>query len=128
VSEAHVIDAVDEPLLNGSYSADRIGDAGVVRPPLVWRGSRWVCTGIAGGGPKARIYWAYRLLRPAEFAGPATTYRERTKDGSRAEAARSDPMGFYHGMTVKSGGQEFVICGPEVTFTVGAEVEQLVLL
>jgi hypothetical protein len=30
------------------------------------------------------------------------------------EVARSDPNGFYDQMTVKHGGQEFVLCGSKV--------------
>jgi hypothetical protein len=36
-----------------------------------------------------------------------------------AEAARNDPNGFYHGMTVKQGQETFVLSGPPVVFVVG---------
>ena len=51
------------------------------------------------------------------------SYGEKTAD---ADAARADPNGFYHGMSVKHAGQILVLCGPPVTFVPG-ETEQLAL-
>jgi hypothetical protein len=46
--------------------------------------------------------------------GTPTNYRDKTGTAEGAEAARNDPNGFYDRMTVKHGGQQFVLCGPEV--------------
>lgn len=97
-----------------SYSADRIGEAGCIRRPFEMDGSLWVCIGMSAGGQgsagRYRSIRIYRLTPAAKFVDAATTYREKTMD---CEAARNDPNGFYHGITVKSGGQTFVLTGPE---------------
>jgi hypothetical protein len=48
------------------------------------------------------------------FNGTPTTYHDKSGTSECAEAARNDPNGFYDRMTVKHGGQQFVLCGPEV--------------
>jgi hypothetical protein len=53
----------------------------------------------------------------AEFDGEPTTYREKisvVREGDRyaGDYARNDPNGFYHGMTVTSGGSKCVLVGP----------------
>jgi hypothetical protein len=53
------------------------------------------------------------------FNGTPTNYRDKTGTSECAEAARNDPNGFYDRMTVKHGGQEFVLCGPEVQIVAG---------
>jgi hypothetical protein len=58
----------------------------------------------------------YRIVHPQAFAGQAVTYREKTLDG---DAARADPNGFYHGMSVKHGGGAMVLCGPPATLVRG---------
>lgn len=105
-----------------SYSADRIGMAEPVRKPFAWNGGLWVCTGIThrSGAISAE---AYRLTHPQVFDGTAVTYAEKTFDG---DAARADPLGFYHGMSVTHAGAAFVLTGPPVTFVPG-ETAQLAL-
>ncbi len=108
----------------GSYSADRIGMDQPIRRPFTWRGSRWITTGLRRMGG---IGWdtakVYRLVDPSVFAGEPTTYREKTRD---AEAARNDPLGFYHGMAVEYGGAKLILCGPPVLLT-PSSAEQLEL-
>ena len=100
-----------------SYSADRISEEKPIRKPFQWEGSLWVCTGSAGRGCGVQDYaHAYRLLPEKRFDGEATTYRARTAGEKLCEAARNDPMGFYHGVAVRHKGQRFVLCGPESTF------------
>jgi len=53
------------------------------------------------------------------FSGTPTNYRDKTGAAEGAAAARNDPNGFYDHMTVKHGGQEFVLCGPEVEIVAG---------
>jgi len=57
------------------------------------------------------------------FDGKPMTYAARVRNG---DAARADANGFYHGMLVKHGGAEFVLCGPPVMFAPG-QSEQLSL-
>lgn len=108
--------------INASYSADRIGMGQPVRKPFSWNGGTWVCVGnvYRGGCQSAE---AYRLVDPRLFDGPTFTYAEKVADG---EAARADPNGFYHGMTVKHADAPLVLCGPPVSFTPG-QSEQLSL-
>lgn len=105
-----------------AYSADRIGLGQPVRKPFAWRGGVWVCTGITHlrGEISAECY---RLVPLRFFEGAVCRYRDRCEDG---DAARNDPFGFYHGMIVSHGGQDFVLCGPPETFQPG-EAEQLAL-
>ncbi len=108
-------DYVGEGDIQGSYSADRIGMGQPIRRPFKWRGGLWVCTGSARIASPAGSE-AYRLVDPAAFPGAPTTYSEKTQD---AEAARNDPLGFYHGMTVRSGGKSLILCGPPALFIPG---------
>jgi hypothetical protein len=73
-----------------------------VRKPFSWRGTLWVCVGKShlNGGTAT----AYRLIHPQLFDG---------------DAARADPNGFYHGMSVKHAGRTMALCGPPVTFMPG---------
>jgi hypothetical protein len=72
-------------------------------------GEMWVAIGLSNHGAKA-----YRLCPLRVFYGTPTNYRDKTGTAEGAEAARNDPNGFYDRMTVKHGGQQFVLCGPEV--------------
>ena len=106
-----------------AYSADKIPD-GQIRKPFLWQGQLMT---TVGGGP-GDSWEAYRLVELRLFDGTPTTYNE-----TDFEAARNNPLGFYHGMTVKHGGETYVIVGPEIRF-VGdpklsvQKVEQLSLL
>lgn len=113
---------IGEGDIYASYSAERIGLGEPVRRPFIWRGSSYVCVSMefCGGLQSAS---AYRLCDPRAFDGEAVSYRERCANG---DAARADPMGFYHGMRVRHAGREFVLCGPEVIFVPGKS-EQLAL-
>jgi hypothetical protein len=104
-----------------SYSADRIGTRQPLRGTFPWQGSGWVCTGLYhAGGLSAE---AYRLVDPRAFDGKPLSYSEKVLDG---DAARADPNGFYHGMTVTHRGQTFALCGPPARFEPG-EAAQLSL-
>lgn len=98
-----------------SYSADRIGMGRPLRRPFPWRGGQWVCTGLGPHGTEV-----YRLLDPTAFPGAPTTYPEKTR---HAEAARRDPLGFYHGMVVRHAGRTLVITGPKATLVPGDDPE-----
>jgi hypothetical protein len=94
-----------------SYSADRIGMGEPLRRPFDWKGSLWVC--VSRSDAKAE---AYRLTHPQAFNGVPLTYRTKITDG---DAARKDPNGFYHGMSVSHNGRTFVLCGPHAVLVAG---------
>jgi len=98
-----------------SYSADRIGLGQPLRKPFEWRGSLWVCVGLGYESAEA-----YRLMHPQAFDGAPVTYRAKVADG---EAARKDPNGFYHAMSVSYGGSTFVLCGPPALFVPGESAQ-----
>ncbi len=103
-----------------SYSADRIGMYQPVRAPFPWQGARWVCVSKQwlGGVSSAE---AYRLVDIRVFAEEPSMYADRVANG---DEARSDPNGFYHGVTVTHAGTKYVLCGPPARFEAG-ETEQL---
>ena len=110
---------IGEGDIAASYSADRIGLAQPVRKPFHWQGSLWLCVQMQrrNGVDSAE---AYRLTDPRSFIGQPLTYAAKTAD---ADAARADPEGFYHGMTVRHAGQVLVLCGPPVTFVPGESAQ-----
>lgn len=114
---------IGEGDIAASYSADRIGMGQPVRKPFTWHGVLWVKVGGVHRGKQAIAAEAYRLAHPATFNGQPVTYAEKTRF---CAAARADQNGFYHGMRVKHGAAEFVLCGPPVTFVPG-QTEQLSL-
>lgn len=119
---SHELDRqIGEGDIHASYSADRIGMDQPLRAPFSYKGHRWVCVGF-GTGPVA---WAYRLVPAATFAGTPTTYAHKVEREGGYDA-HSDPMGFYHGMTVRSARQELVLCGPPARFVPG-QISQLSL-
>jgi hypothetical protein len=105
--------------IHRSYSADIIASGQRVRTPFRHSGQSWVCVSIAGSGLTRSGFaelQAYRLTPESLYVGMPTTYRDRTANADAAEAARSDPFGFYHGMSIKHGGEAFVLTGPPVHF------------
>jgi hypothetical protein len=98
-----------------SYSADRICQGDSLRKPFIWKGDLWVCVSIRGRGDGMPIVQAYQLTPAASFPGEATTYGRKVSIDS-GEFARNDPRGFYHGMTVKSAGENMVLTGPPTSF------------
>ncbi len=97
-----------------AYSADLIGMAGRIRRPFTFRSGLWTCVGISN--VDTCMAQVYRLVAVEAFAGTPTTYAVKTRD---ADAARSDPAGFYHGMAVRYGGLTYVITGPPVELVPG---------
>lgn len=113
---------IGEGDISASYSADTIAMAGRIRKPLTWNGGTWVCASMrrTNGETSAECY---QLLHPQVFEGEATTYFDRSV---KNRSSINEALGFYHGMTVKSGGTELVLCGPPRSFVRG-ETEQLSL-
>lgn len=108
-------DHVNEGDIRASYSGDSIAMGQPVRKPFQMDREMWVA--IALRKNEAR---AYRLCPMRIFTGTPTTYRDKSGTAEGAKAARNDPNGFYDRMTVKHGGQEFVLCGPEVQIVAAA--------
>lgn len=102
-------DYVSEGDIPASYSADCIAMGQPVRKPFRMDGEMWVTISLCNHGARA-----YRLCPLRIFSGTPTTYRDKTDSDELADAARNDPNGFYDRMTVRHGGLEFVLCGPEV--------------
>jgi hypothetical protein len=108
---AHVpsLEGVDRIRLAASYGGESIATTSSVKRPHLHDGSLWVYVG--GGRAGSSVF---RLVPVDEFDGTLTTYGQRTGTAEAAEAARNDPMGFYHGMLVKFGRENYVLCGPEI--------------
>jgi hypothetical protein len=106
--------------IHASYSADVIAMQGRVRKPFMWKGELYACTSISGSGltqSGTQEHEAYRIVPVEMFTGTKKTYGEKTHKAEDAEAARNDPNGFYHGMTIKHGAEILVLCGPPIRFT-----------
>jgi hypothetical protein len=113
--------------IHASYSADVIASNRRVRKPFTWNGALYVCTSITGSAltdSGTQEHEAYRIVPVKMFTGTTKTYSEKTVKAEDAEAARNDPNGFYHGMTIKHGGESFVLCGPPVRFTAETSPER----
>jgi hypothetical protein len=104
-------DYMNEGDIPASYSGDSIAMGQPVRKPFRMDGEMWVAIALSNDGARA-----YRLCPLRVFNGTPTTYHDKSGTSECAEAARNDPNGFYDRMTVKHGGQQFVLCGPEVQF------------
>jgi hypothetical protein len=105
--------------ISASYSADRICEGKPIRKPFQWQGNLWVCISSSGRGltiTREHEFHAYRLILRRLFPGEAISYASRSAAVDGGETAREHPMGFYHGIVVKHGGNELVMCGPEATF------------
>jgi hypothetical protein len=59
---------------------------------------------------------AYRLIPLRVLNDAPMSYCEKIATAENAEAARSNPNGFYHRMTVTQGRETFVLSGPPVVF------------
>lgn len=106
---------VGEGDIHASYSADTIASTGKIRKAFRWQAQLMVTVGLSrlGGREEAE---AYHLVPLKAFAGTPTSYAEKIFCDGGAEAARNDPNGFYHGMSVKQGRETFVLSGPPVVF------------
>ena len=105
---------IGEGDISRSYSADKIALQGCVRKPFVYQGVLWVCVGLCNHPFECAK--AYRLTDLDCFDGDPTSYADKIRNSN---AARNDPNGFYHGMTVTHGGTRSVLTGPEVVFVAG---------
>ena len=108
---------IGEGDIAAAYSADLIAMEGRVRRPFRLNGWSYVTVGIKGRVSDLSAE-AYRLVPIGLFDGTQTTYTDKCAL-DYGNHARHDPLGFYHGMTVRSGGNNFVLCGPPLTFVPG---------
>lgn len=95
-----------------SYSGDCV-DNGKIRRPFRYNGKLCVCTSSLYG--TTREATAYYLTPKHLFDGEPTTYAVKILS-DHGETARSDPNGFYHGITINHQGQPYVLAGPKLTF------------
>ncbi|GGG86593.1 hypothetical protein [Edaphobacter dinghuensis] len=100
--------------IESSYSGDTICANDRVRKPFGWQGDLWV-TVSATVFPDSKRAKAYRLI-PAHLFWEATTTYKRKILPDWGESARNDPMGFYHGISVTTGGETYILCGPPAIF------------
>jgi len=104
--------------IHASYSADTIASTGKIRKAFRWQAQLMVTVSLSGRGGIEQAE-AYQLIPLKAFSGTAMTYADKIGTAENAEAARNDPNGFYHGMTVKQGQEIFVLSGPPVVFVAG---------
>lgn len=110
---------IDQGDIHASYSADRIAMSDAVRRPFLHTGFRWICIGMVAN----QITRAYWLVHPSAVDGMPTSYAAKVAVNG-GDDARSDPMGFYHGMVVRSGREDLVLCGPPGHFVPGQEPQR----
>ena len=110
---------IGEGDISASYSGDKIGLEGCVRSPFTWQNCLWVCTGMVSHGD-FRAVEAYRLIPRKFFDGTPISYHENAMLG---DAARTRPEGFYHGMAVRHGKQDYVLIGPSAVFMPSEDVQ-----
>ncbi len=99
--------------ISKSYSGDLI-DSAKVRRPFPYNGKLYVCTSSVHG-PSIREAEAYYLMPQTLFDGQPTTYSDKVHP-DHGESARSDPNGFYHGISVTHQGRRYILAGPPLTF------------
>ena len=116
---------IGEGDIYSSYSGDCIATGQPVRKPFRHERELWLTVGLSGSGDGTHraTASAYRLLPVRLYKRTPITYEAKTWP-DQGEAARNDPRGFYDGVTVKHGGQCFVLCGPEVQFVASAAKAQ----
>jgi hypothetical protein len=106
--------------IHASYSADTIATVGKIRKAFRWQAQLMVTVSLSGRGGIKQAE-AYQLIPRKVFSGISMSYAEKTGTAESAEAARNNPNGFYHGMTVKQGQETFVLSGPPAVFVANEE-------
>jgi hypothetical protein len=100
--------------VEASYSGDSIAKkTPKVKKPFTYNGSLWIYT--VGDGSE---YRCYALMPWAGYTGEIRTYTvpEGREHEEYYQSLRHDPNGFYNGMIVKWGKEDYVLVGPEVIF------------
>lgn len=114
---------IGEGPISKSYSADLIATNGKVRKPFRYQGHFWTATSLAGKGG-IQSAEAYRLIPEKLFDGSIISYQQKTGGADSAEAARQDPLGFYHGMLVRFKGAGHALVGPPAHFIAASAPER----
>ncbi len=106
----------DREDISNSYSADLINN-GRIRKPFRYNGQLYTTTSTISGmyTGSIRKAEAYRLVLPTLFEGRITEFRTKI-DRDNGNSARSDPNGFYHGISITYQSQQYVLAGPPLTF------------
>ncbi len=105
-----------------SNSCGAISEGQPVSAPVEFEGKRYLATGGCTGGGQDEVD-AYMVIPRAEYSGEVRTYAvpKGRKYDEYYDSLRADPNGFYNGMVVKQGKNEWVLVGPEVTFVPAGE-------
>lgn len=105
--------------IHSSYSADTIATSGNIRRAFRHAANLMVTVSMSGRGGVESAE-AYSLIPTKVFTGTPTTYAEKVSiEGG--DMARNDPMGFYDRISVKHGGESFVMRGPPIVFVAEPE-------
>jgi hypothetical protein len=99
---------IGEGDIHASYSADTIATSGKIRKAFRWQAQLMVTVSLSGRGGIEQAE-AYQLVPLKTFSGTPMTYAEKIGTAENAEAARNDPNGFYHGMTVTQASETLVL-------------------
>lgn len=92
-----------------------MASAGKIRKAFRWQAQSMVTVSFFRQSDLEQAE-AFQLIPLRAIIGTPITCAEKIGTVDRADAARNDPRGFYHGMTVKQGRKTFVLVGPPVVF------------
>ena len=101
--------------ISAAYSADAIGMEGRIRKPFRFQNAFYATVSMQSGSEISAT--AYQLQQPRLFGEPTATYAERC----RSDNPRAHPKGFYHGMLVRHGNNEWALVGPPRRFIPSSE-------
>ena len=107
--------SIGEGDIYGSYSADKIALEGSIRKPFRLKGWLYTATSVAGAADNL-IATAYRLVPPPHVDLQPKTYADLRLNTNR-------DSGFYHGLSVQYGGQQYILIGPPVEICKSDEPE-----
>jgi hypothetical protein len=115
-SEIHIIASGGlAEAIHRSFSALAIMNGASINEPFSLNGDLWVSVSANGVGMTQTgkdEFEAYRLVPKADFPGESVSYA--TKISGRY--GPPEPLGLYHGVQARRGGEEFVLVGPPDIF------------
>ena len=109
-----------------SYSGDTIAETGRIRRPFLLAGEPY-----CNVGGDRQEFEAYRVVARREFKAPvfryggeefrrSPYYDPKLRERFEGDQQRFAPKGFYHAMSVRCGGHDYVLVGPPIEFRVAA--------
>ena len=107
--------SIGEGDIYGAYSADKIALEGKIRKPFRLKGWLYTATSVAGS-VDFMMATAYRLMPPAHVDLQLRTYADLRLNTNREN-------GFYHGLSVEHGGEQYILVGPPVEICKSDEPE-----